>query len=157
MERDINVVVRIKEDGTMSFVSGDGLPLKIGGGDTPEKEYPYMIVGLCQENHDAVDDNYLEMSYATPSNPKMELIDLHAVYSQYKFYKLVYKDDNFNGYKPQEVMDITFSSSPSGSTIADKGRSTVLYDYMNLSGDTCQVQFDFVDKAILYLQCEFQE
>lgn len=33
MERDINVVVRIKEDGTMSFVSGDGLPLKIGGGE----------------------------------------------------------------------------------------------------------------------------
>lgn len=34
MERDINVVVRIKEDGTMSFVSGDGLPLKIGGGES---------------------------------------------------------------------------------------------------------------------------
>ena len=33
MERDINVVVRIKEDGTMSFVSGDGLPLQIGGGE----------------------------------------------------------------------------------------------------------------------------
>lgn len=32
MERDINVVVRIKEDGSMSFMSGDGLPLKIGGG-----------------------------------------------------------------------------------------------------------------------------
>lgn len=32
MERDINVVVRIKEDGSMSFVSGDGLPLNMGGG-----------------------------------------------------------------------------------------------------------------------------
>lgn len=32
MERDINVVVRIKEDGSMSFMSGDGLPLNMGGG-----------------------------------------------------------------------------------------------------------------------------
>lgn len=37
MERDINVVVRIKEDGSISFVSGDGLPLQIGGGG----EYEY--------------------------------------------------------------------------------------------------------------------
>ncbi len=36
MERDINVVVRIKEDGSMSFLSGDGLPIQIGGGSTSE-------------------------------------------------------------------------------------------------------------------------
>ena len=43
MERDINVVVRIKEDGTMSFVSGDGLPLQIGGGEEGGKLYLHNI------------------------------------------------------------------------------------------------------------------
>ena len=42
MERDINVVVRIKEDGTMSFVSGDGLQLRIGGGGE-RKMYSHFV------------------------------------------------------------------------------------------------------------------
>lgn len=48
MERDINVVVRIKEDGTMSFISGDGLSLQIGGGGT--KLYRHTITGEAMGN-----------------------------------------------------------------------------------------------------------
>lgn len=43
MERDINVVVRIKEDGSMSFMSGDGLPLQIGGGGEGGHLYRHTI------------------------------------------------------------------------------------------------------------------
>lgn len=32
MERDINVVAQVKEDGTISFKTGDGHPLSMGGG-----------------------------------------------------------------------------------------------------------------------------
>ena len=32
MERDINVVAQVKEDGSVAFKTGDGMPLSMGGG-----------------------------------------------------------------------------------------------------------------------------
>lgn len=32
MERDINVVAQVKEDGSVAFKTGDGMPLQMGGG-----------------------------------------------------------------------------------------------------------------------------
>lgn len=33
MERDINVVAHVKDNGSVSFTTGDGLPIQLGGGE----------------------------------------------------------------------------------------------------------------------------
>lgn len=42
MERDTNVVAQVKEDGSVAFKTGDGLPLEIGGG----KAMRNIIIGF---------------------------------------------------------------------------------------------------------------
>lgn len=43
MERDINVVAQVKENGNVSYKTGDGLPLEIGGGSGGTKLYKHSI------------------------------------------------------------------------------------------------------------------
>ena len=81
MERDINVVVRIKEDGTMSFVSGDGLPLQIGGGEGSTKLYKHEV-GLTQgstlDNWSMICISPVSTAFAT-MDKLFESIVIHAI------------------------------------------------------------------------------
>lgn len=69
MERDINVVVRIKEDGTMSFLSGDGLPLQIGG----KKLYRHLITMHDDEEHG--NKFYCRFEYISTSAAPIQYLD----------------------------------------------------------------------------------
>lgn len=69
MERDINVVVRIKEDGTMSFVSGDGLPLNMGG----QKLYRHLITMHDDEEHG--NNFYCRFEYISTSAKPIEYLN----------------------------------------------------------------------------------
>lgn len=43
MERDINVVAQVKEDGSVGYKTGDGLPLDIGGGGEVKHLYKHTV------------------------------------------------------------------------------------------------------------------
>lgn len=47
MEREINVVAKIKDDGTATFVSGDGFTLNIGGGSQGTHLYKHTYYFFC--------------------------------------------------------------------------------------------------------------
>ncbi len=92
MERDINVVVRIKEDGTMSFVSGDGLLLKIGDGGA--KLYQHKIAGEAM-------DNSFKFSFISTNPTPIDLTnsELHNRYIILAFL-------------PEETMNISLDNIP---------------------------------------------
>lgn len=96
MERDINVVAQVKEDGSIAFKTGDGLPLQIGGGGT--KLYRHTITGeamghsfkfsFISTNSDPIDltisknNRYIVLAFLPEETTKISLDNIPVVLEQ---------------------------------------------------------------------------
>lgn len=81
MERNINVVAQVKEDGSIAFKTGDGLPLQMGGGEGGTKLYKHELVltqGSTLDNWSMTCISTVSTAFAT-LDKLFDSIVMHAI------------------------------------------------------------------------------